>query len=89
VEGNIFVHLVDASHNLVSQADGHALGGMVPLSLWQPGDRIADVRYLTMPAGGGPYTVLVGVYRGNERFPTFRNGIRYSDDAVPVVTIAP
>jgi hypothetical protein len=89
VEGNIFVHVVDTNHNLVAQADGPALGGMVPLSLWQPGDLIYDVRYLTVPEGGGPYTVLVGVYRGNERFPAFIHGARCTDDAAPVATIAP
>ena len=49
VEANVFVHVVDAARNLVAQADGPALGGMVPLSVWQPGDRVVDVRRLTLP----------------------------------------
>jgi hypothetical protein len=89
VEANIFVHVVDAAHNLVAQADGAALGGMAPLSAWQPGDRVVDVRHLTLPQEGSPYTVLVGVYNAAGRLPALSKGVRPPDDAVPVVEIEP
>jgi hypothetical protein len=89
VEANVFVHVVDASRNLVTQADGPALGGMVPLSVLRPGDRVTDVRHLALPRDGGPYTVLVGVYNAAGRLPAFTNGDRAPDDAVPVAELAP
>ncbi len=87
VDGDIFVHVRDANHNLVTQADGPALGGMVPIWLWQAGDRIRDVRYVTLPPNGGPYTVQVGVYDSAGRFPAYVGDTRCPEDAAPVATI--
>ena len=87
VEANVFVHVVDAAHNLIAQTDGAALQGMAPLSVWQPGDRVVDVRHLTVPEDGGPYTVLIGVYNAAGRLPALVKGIRQPDDAVPVTEI--
>ena len=89
VDGEIFVHVRDAGGNVVAQADGPALGGMVPIWLWQPGDRIRDVRHVTLSPDAGPYTVQVGLYNSSGRFPAFMNGARCPDDAVPVATIIP
>jgi hypothetical protein len=87
VEGNVFLHVVDSHRSLVTQADGPALGGLVPISLWQDGDRVYDVRHVTLPEAGGPYTVLVGVYNANGRFPAYAGDARCADDAAPVATI--
>jgi hypothetical protein len=89
VDGEIFVHVRDAAGNVVAQADGPALGGMVPIWLWQPGDRIRDARYVTLPPDAGPYTVQVGLYNSSGRFPALMNGARCPDDAAPVATIIP
>jgi hypothetical protein len=89
VDGEVFLHVKDASGNLVAQADGPALGGMVPIWLWQPGDRIHDVRHVTLPQGGGPYSVQVGIYDREGRFPVFVRGVRCPDDAAPIVNIIP
>jgi hypothetical protein len=89
VDGEIFVHVRDADNNLVAQADGPALGGMVPIWLWQAGDRIRDMRYVALPEDGGPYTVQVGVYSGEGRFPAYTGGARCPDDAAPIATIVP
>jgi hypothetical protein len=89
LEANVFVHVVDAGRNLVAQADGPALGGMVPLSVWRPGDRVTDVRHLTLSPEGGPFTVLVGVYTADGRLPATSKGARPHDDAVPVVELVP
>lgn len=88
VDATVFVHLRDSTGQVVAQADGAALGGLLPLNLWQRDDRIRDVRYLTPPPGAEPpYTVQVGVYRGAERFPAFTDGERVPDDAVVVAVV--
>lgn len=89
IEGDIFVHVRDAQNNVVTQADGPALGGMVPIWLWQSGDRIQDIRYVTLPNGEGPYTVQVGVYNAAGRFPALMKDVRVPDDAAPVATLTP
>ena len=87
VEGDIFLHVIDEQGNLAAQADGPALGGMVPAGLWQAGDRIDDVRYVSLAQGGGPYRVLAGVYNAEGRFAAFVDGARCPDDAAPVATL--
>jgi hypothetical protein len=89
VDGEIFVHVQDPAGNLVAQADGPALGGTVPLWLWQAGDRIYEVRYLWLPGDSGPYEVRAGVYNAAGRFPAIMGGGRVSEDAATVVTIEP
>ncbi len=89
VDGEIFVHVHDADNGVVAQADGPALGGMVPIWLWQSGDRIYDMRHITLPEGTGPYTVQVGVYNADGRFPAFVNDARCPDDSAQVATIVP
>jgi hypothetical protein len=87
VDGQVFVHVLDGNGALVFQADGAALGGMLPMWTWQEGDRVHDVRHLYLPAQGGPYTVTVGVFDDSGRFAAFVEGARVADDAVPVATI--
>jgi hypothetical protein len=88
-DGKIFVHVQDAAQNVVAQVDGPALGGMVPAWLWQAGDRIYDVRHIALPEGAGPYTVQVGLYDANGRYPAYGGKTRYQDDAVTVAIIEP
>jgi hypothetical protein len=80
--------VVDAWGALVTQADGPALGGLLPLPLWQPGDCLYDVRPLDLPPGGGSFTVLVGLYDAQARFPAILNGARAPNDAAPVAQLA-
>lgn len=89
LDGDIFVHVRDAGDNVVAQADGPALGGTVPVWIWQPGDRVHDTRHVTLPQGGGPYTVQVGVYNDSGRFPAFVGQTRCPDDAATVATLDP
>lgn len=87
IEATVFVHIVDRAGNLVAQADGMALGGMVPLSLWRLGDHLHDVRYVDLPAdSAGPYQVRVGLYSEQGRFPAYMQGVRCLDDAVVATT---
>jgi hypothetical protein len=87
VQAGIFVHVVDAQGALVAQADGPALGGLLPPPVWQPGDCIYDVRPLDLPSTGGPFTVLAGLYTGQNRLPAYVGGARAPNDAVPVAQI--
>jgi hypothetical protein len=88
VDAQIFVHLVDADGNLVAQMDGPALGGMIPPWAWRRGDRIHDVRHVSAE-GTGPYTVRVGLFNADGRYPARKNGSRCPDDACSVATLLP
>jgi len=87
-DATVFVHVVDADGNVLTQADGAALSGLLPLRLWQPGDRIIDRRIFRLPDDyHGDFFVRVGLYDVNRRFPAWVNGERVPDDA-PVVARA-
>jgi hypothetical protein len=88
VDGRVFVHVRDADGNLVRQADGPALGGMIPPWLWHAGDRIHDMRHILVE--GSPfYTVEVGLFDSDGRFPAYMEGVRSAEDAPLVATIIP
>jgi hypothetical protein len=88
-DGEIFVHVWDAQGNLAAQADGPALGGMVPIWMWQAGDLVRDERTIRLPEDGAPYIVQVGVYNTQGRYPAFVDGRRIPNDAATVATIVP
>jgi hypothetical protein len=88
VDGRIFTHVRDADGNLVMQADGPTLGGTVPPWIWHRGDRIHDVRHISTP-GASPYTVQVGLFNADGRYPAYLNDIRCPDDACSVATLVP
>jgi hypothetical protein len=88
VEGEIFVHVRDADGNLVLQADGPALGGMIPPWLWHAGDRIHDIRHILVE-GSPRYTVEVGPFDSDGRFPAYMGGVRCPEDAPLVATLSP
>jgi hypothetical protein len=60
----IFIHLLDSGGNLLAQADGAPYAGLYPLSNWQPGQIITDMRPLTslLPNPADLAAVAVGVY---------------------------
>jgi hypothetical protein len=87
-DARIFVHVRDADGNLVAQADGPALGGMVPAWIWQPGDRITDIRHIS-PNGPPPYTVQAGLFGADGRLPAYVDGVRCAEDAPTVTTVVP
>jgi hypothetical protein len=88
VDGRIFVHIRDGDGNLVAQADGPALGGMVPAWIWQPGDRVYDIRRVA-PTGPPPYTVQAGIFQPAGRLPAYVDGVRCPEDAPTVAQIIP
>ena len=61
----IFVHLIDASGQVVAQGDGPPVSGQYPTSAWTTGELIADDRQVSLPAAlpPGEYQLLVGFYR--------------------------
>jgi len=68
----IFVHLGRADQPPIAQADGDAWLGMLPLTIWQPGDAIQERRTIVVPEGAPPdLRVMVGVYNRvtGERLP--------------------
>ena len=87
VQGKTFVHIRDADQNMVAQADGPALGGMIPPWIWQSGDRIQDVRHIALPKDTGPYTVQVGLFHEGTRFPAFMHGVRCLEDAAQIAVL--
>ncbi|MEP7358069.1 MAG: hypothetical protein ABI847_12565 [Anaerolineales bacterium] len=60
----VFIHLFDADGQLVAQADGDSLQGLILLSAWRPGDQIRDERVLIpdSPLAPGAYQIRTGLY---------------------------
>ncbi len=80
-----FVHLYDAQGTQVVVADGPPLVNSFPTSLWQPGDRVYDVRTLPFsPSLAAPFKVAVGWYNPltGERAAAVAAGERLADDAI-------
>lgn len=89
--GNVtaFLHVYDEAGQLVAQKDGVPLAGLFPPWAWQPGDRVRDVRLVTLPEDLAPgmYTVSVGWYNADsgERLPaTNAQGLPVEQGAVRV-----
>ncbi len=61
---NYFLHLLDANGDLVTQADGPPLGGVLPTTLWRDGDQWSDQIILSLPAdlAEGEYELVLGYY---------------------------
>lgn len=89
-DATVFLHVRTAAGAVIAQADGPMLGGTMILQALHPGDRVRDVRYVTLPEGAtGPFTVHVGLYRDAYRFPAFVDEVRVLDDAVFVGEFGP
>lgn len=89
VDATMFVHLWKDGV-FVSAHDGDSLGELLPLSAWQPGFEIVDVRHISLSGlAAGRYEVRVGLYQRSNgtRYPAFdANGSRLMDDAAPIGT---
>ena len=81
---NIFVHGLDAEGNLIAQADGPAVGRMLPFWQWPAGRRVRDLRWLP---GEGLAQVQTGLYDscGERLSATDPFGERFPADAVPLL----
>jgi len=69
----IFVHLGPVGQPPIAQADGDAWLGMLPLTVWQPGDTIREQRIILLPEGIAPnhHELRIGAYNRvtGERLP--------------------
>jgi hypothetical protein len=87
-----FVHVRNAAGEVVAQADGDLVGGLVPFDGWATGDRIRERRLLILPTDRlvETYTVSVGLYdRASLRRaePTRVVGASTVDDSVIVARV--
>jgi hypothetical protein len=85
----VFLHVVDASGQVVAQGDGPPVSGQYPTSVWSTGELIADDRQIPLPAElpPGEYQLLVGLYRpsdGQRLLVTSQPG---SPDAAPLGSV--
>lgn len=60
----VFVHVLDATGNIVAQADHQPQDGNNPTSSWAPGEEIRDAVDLSLPmtVPSGDYRIEVGMY---------------------------
>ncbi|OQA14949.1 MAG: hypothetical protein BWY63_03043 [Chloroflexi bacterium ADurb.Bin360] len=72
----VFVHLLDAAGNPLTQADGPPLAGGFPTSFWHPGDTVHDVYILQQPDTGTSQTLKLGWYdpQNGTRLEAVQNG---------------
>lgn len=75
----VFVHLLDATGNRVTQGDGvPGYLGVLPTTLWQPGEPVLDEHAVTLPGDlpAGRYSLLIGWYdpQTGLRLPSSRGG---------------
>jgi hypothetical protein len=85
----VFVHVQDANGQVVAQADGDLVGGYVPLGLWQPNDRVQELRTLSVnDLLAGEYTVAIGLYDrlSQQRLTPTRSLTPVSNGALSVAT---
>jgi hypothetical protein len=59
----IFVHVLDASGQVVAQRDAQPLGGRYPTSVWDPQDMIIERYEFGIPVDAeAPYSIEIGMY---------------------------
>lgn len=60
----VFVHVLDASGNIIAQADHQPQVGNNPTSSWEPGEEIRDTVDLALPlsAPTGDFRIEIGMY---------------------------
>jgi len=60
----VFVHLLDASGQIIAQSDGEPANWRRPTTGWTAGEYILDEHSLTLPEElpGGPLTLRIGLY---------------------------
>jgi hypothetical protein len=87
----VFLHLVDANGQLVTQRDSEPGGGLNPTTRWPPGETIIDNHGVLIPADlpPGSYQIRLGLYDltdPNARLPIQTDAGLI--DAYPIVTIS-
>ncbi|MDP6793514.1 MAG: hypothetical protein QF660_05625, partial [Anaerolineales bacterium] len=88
----VFVHMLNATGEIVAQADGPPLNGDWPTSAWEPGHSVRESRRLDYSSAllPGEYSVLVGLYEpvsGLRADAYSPDGSEWPDRAVPLMTV--
>lgn len=87
----VFVHLVDAVGNIVSQVDRVPVDGLRPTSGWRAGEVLTDNIVLTLPADlvSGTYTVNVGIFNTDDgqRLPLLVNRQPQTNNQLSLATV--
>jgi hypothetical protein len=83
----VFVHILDASGQFVTQRDVMPAEGEAPTSHWSPGEFVEDLHRIPLPPDmqPGEYHILVGLYdwRSGERLPAYdEDGNEIPDAAI-------
>jgi hypothetical protein len=88
----VFTHLYDSQNALVGQHDSEPAGD-APTSSWLTGEYIVDRHVLPIDSSAtGPLHLDVGLYHAEtlQRLAAFgTDGVRFSDDAVPITSVVP
>jgi hypothetical protein len=87
-----FVHLVDSTGAIVSQADSQPRGGSYPTSIWDKGEVVIDAYRLPieMDTPAGEYSLIMGLYQLEtmQRLPAFDEHGSPLGDAILLTKIA-
>ncbi len=80
----VFVHLLDAAGNVITQADAPPTNNAYPTSWWAPSELIADTH--TLPATAGAVAIRFGLYDLNtgQRLPIIESSLPGQDNSVEV-----
>lgn len=80
-----FVHLIDASGQIIQQQDRPPQGGYLPTSLWQPNEAITDYLYFPLPEATDTngWQIRIGWVNNGERLPVMDgNGVAVTDSFI-------
>jgi hypothetical protein len=90
-EDTFFVHLLNTKGQLITECDGDAFAGLLPLEYWQTGWVVRDIRRIPLTGlKSGDYAVTLGAYNRNsgERWPAiWPDGARALNDEPQIETI--
>jgi hypothetical protein len=90
----VFLHLLDSEGRLIAQTDSEPGGGLMPTSIWTPGEIVTDRYGLLLPEDlpGGEYRLVAGLYHllTGERLVVTTDGAPPSDRVeLGTITVAP
>lgn len=86
---DIFANAFACGGQVLGLSGGAGLGGVYPVWLWQPGERIREVRRIRLdsPSPDGCYRIEMGLFdpQRGERTPAYgQDGARLANDIVPL-----
>ena len=86
----VFVHVVNASGEIVAQHDSVPAQGALPTDVWVPGEYVKDLHPIVLPAdlAPGTYTLRLGLYdpRSGQRVPV-KSDLPVQDQALLLLSL--